>query len=95
MPYYIARVELRGTPSGTDYANLHDAMAKQNFMRTIVIGGQKWELPHAEYVWHTGTQKTANELRDELMSIITSVYANYYLLVSSAADVAGYLEKLS
>jgi len=91
MPYYIARVELRGTPSGTDYDNLHDAMQKAGFLRTITIADKNWHLPAAEYACVDNRVLSAAYMRDELKKIVEAVYVNYLLLVSRTEDVAGLL----
>ena len=50
MPAYTVRVELRNHPTSAQYAQLHVAMERLGFVRTIVGWGQvKYQLPTAEY----------------------------------------------
>jgi hypothetical protein len=50
MPRYMVRIELRNYPTSEQYTQLHAAMEKLGFDRTIVGWGQvKYHLPTAEY----------------------------------------------
>jgi hypothetical protein len=49
MSLHVVRIELYGSPSGTDYEALHGAMSEQGFYRTGAIDGVQYHLPHAEY----------------------------------------------
>jgi hypothetical protein len=49
MPRFTTRVELHGA-NGEAYADLHDAMEGQGFLRYIELdGGKKLPMPTAEY----------------------------------------------
>lgn len=91
MPYYLARVELRGTPSGIDYDNLHNAMQQVGFLRIITISGKDWHLPAAEYACSDNRVLSAEYMRDELSKVVKSVYNDFLLLVSRTEDVSGIL----
>lgn len=47
MSTYTVRVELHNADDL--YDDLHKAMAKEGFFRSIVIGDEKFQLPTAEY----------------------------------------------
>jgi hypothetical protein len=49
LAHLFIRVELRGTPSGQDYENLHAYMEKNNWHRTIQGTAGESVLPHAMY----------------------------------------------
>jgi hypothetical protein len=88
MPY-IARVELRGTPSYDDYDKLHTAMARAYFTRTIVGGdGTKYNLPHATY--QSASYATVTGARDAAQTAATSVWTDVLLIVSGS-ETAWYL----
>jgi hypothetical protein len=95
MPIYIARIELRGNPTRQDYDNLHAAMQKYGFLQTIVIQGQTWELPHAEYACTDPRIFTAEYLREDIKRIVTPIYRDYLVLVSRTEDVSGLLVPIS
>lgn len=49
MTNYTVRVELHATENGNNYEELHLAMRRKGFSRTINIGGVGYKLPTAEY----------------------------------------------
>jgi hypothetical protein len=49
MAHLFIPVELRGTPNGQDYENLHAYMEKNNWYRKIQGTAGESTLPHAMY----------------------------------------------
>lgn len=49
LAHLFIRVELRGTPSGQDYENLHAYMENNNWHRNIEGTAGQSVLPHAMY----------------------------------------------
>lgn len=89
---HIARVELRGKPTYEDFENLHAAMAKAYFTRTIVgDDGTTYDLPHATY--QSESYATVKGARDAAQQAAFSVWTDPRLIVSGA-DTAWYLSKV-
>jgi hypothetical protein len=87
---YVARVELLGNPTYTDYANLHSAMARSGFSRTIVGGdGLTYDLPHATY--QSGSYSSAASARDAARKAAESVWTEVLVIVAGT-DTAWYLK---
>lgn len=61
MAIFKARVVLHNVPDHSEpvYKQLHDAMEKLGFVRTVVLSGKKYHLPPATYHWE-GTATRAN-----------------------------------
>jgi len=49
LAHLFIRIELRGTPSGQDYENLHAYMEENNWHRKIEGTAGESTLPHAMY----------------------------------------------
>ena len=47
--FWLARVELHGSKSETDYDRLHDAMAERSFYRLVSDVSGTWKLPRGTY----------------------------------------------
>jgi hypothetical protein len=83
MAQYFIRVELKGSPSGENYENLHALMANNNWSQTItgMSNGKSVlvNLPHATY---QGTSDAgAFVLADALkMTIIDKIWKNPIVL---------------
>lgn len=94
---YIARVELEGFPTSQDYDNLHEAMRKQGFLRTVSDSNKTFHLPTGEYVWSTSLDRLTGDIRTVLQNIISDVHKSYLLIVAKAKDdeVSWYLRPVS
>jgi len=84
MANFTTRVELYGDPSGDDYDNLHAAMEKEGFRRTIKFEGDDtiWQLPHAEY--NRNANLTAEAVRDSAKGAAATVWDDFAILVTKA-----------
>ena len=49
MANFITRIELHGKPTDEDYKELHEAMEKKGFKRTVTSKGNAYHLPNAVY----------------------------------------------
>jgi hypothetical protein len=92
MPSYIARVELRGNPSSKDYKRLHKAMKQLGFLQTI-IGSNKYNLPHGEYINQNGAKeplpsKPIKEVREEIELAIEPISKHFQLIVAEIEGIA-------
>jgi hypothetical protein len=91
MPTYIARIELRGSPTRQDYDNLHARMQDIGFLQTITIDGETYELPHAEYAHVDRRVFTSELIREEIQKVVNPIYSDYLVLVCRTDDLAGWL----
>jgi hypothetical protein len=95
MPTYIVRVELRNYASSDQYTQLHDAMGKVGFSRTIAgPDGSKYRLPTAEYCIISA--HTAKSLTDMVYSIAKQIDNDCAVLTVEATNTIWFegLEKI-
>jgi hypothetical protein len=92
MPQFIVRVELKGSPSGSDYGALHQAMGAAFYKRTIIAnGGTVYHLPHAEYA--IISDLTVEKVAGHAKGIADTVWAaGSYVLAVEMKGWYGYLE---
>ena len=81
MSNFITRVELYGSPSESVYTNLHAAMIKSGFSRTLEDGGKKYDLPHAMYGLYN-SYKATTDVRDIAKTAAISVWKDCAVLVT-------------
>jgi hypothetical protein len=86
MSKFITRVELHhGT--GDDYEELHTAMARAGFSRTIQgRDGITYHLPWAEY--HVDTTSTIEQVRSAVLAASKMTGRTAAVLVSQASQIA-------
>jgi hypothetical protein len=84
MAFFTTRVELRGSPSKSDYDRLHAAMAKSGFKQTVEKGGKSFYLPHAEYDLFANV--TVEDVMERARHAAESVWPNHLILVTEAKD---------
>jgi hypothetical protein len=89
MPSFTTRVELRGSPSFSDYEQLHSAMAAKGFGCTVEIGGKIWKLPHAEY--DISANATAEQIREQARAATSTVWKDFLILVTEVQSRSGWL----
>jgi Endoribonuclease GhoS len=90
MTTFITRVELHGADYN-DYQNLHAAMARAGFVRTIVgDDGQTYKLPTAEY--RIESSSTALLVRDAAKTAANTTGRNSWVLTSQSVTTAWYLD---
>lgn len=84
MARFTTRVELYGKPARQDYDNLHAAMSRQGFFRTISFQGDdaKWQLPHAEY--NLESDLSTDAVRDSAKRAAATVWDSFAILVTKA-----------
>jgi hypothetical protein len=83
MAHLFIRVELRGTPSGQDYENLHAYMEKNNWYRKIQGTAGESTLPHAMY--HGNSENDISTIVSSLRTgIQTNVWTQAVVLIISA-----------
>lgn len=71
MVYFIATVVVHHHTSAQDYARLHDAMARMEFMRHICGNDGNWyEMPHSTYVSVKPDNVDVNQLRDFVARVV-------------------------
>lgn len=86
MAQFIARIELYGRPSETEYALLHAAMGRQGFVRTITLNdGSEYHLPNAEY--QLVGDMTIDQVWARANSAAVSVWANHGILCTQSAGI--------
>ena len=72
MARYTVRVELHNADTYNDYENLHKAMERQGFIRTIKdTNDVEWHLPDAEYNRQTAGDK--NAVLNKVRAIVAAV----------------------
>lgn len=86
MSQFITRVELhKGT--GDDYEQLHAAMARAGFTRTIRgSDGVTYHLPWAEY--YVDTTSTIEQVRSAAVAAAQTTGRTAAVLVSQASQIA-------
>lgn len=84
MLNYIARVELEGGATSKEYDDLHDAMEKEGFLRTISDNKTDFHLPTGTYIWATTQDVSTSQLRTKLKAVISAVHNNFLLIVAKA-----------
>lgn len=83
MAHLFIRVELRGSPSGQDYENLHSYMEENNWHRKITGTGGESTLPHAMY--HGNSDKELPAIAGALRTgIQANVWTQAVVLIISA-----------
>lgn len=83
MPQFTTRVELHRA-TGEDYEELHAAMEKRGFSRTIVSGkGVRYDLPMAEYD-RAGSNLTRSDVLEDAKAAASSVTKSYAVLVTES-----------
>jgi hypothetical protein len=84
MAKFTTRVELYGNPSWDDFDNLHEAMRKEGFSRTISFQGDNtvWQLPHAEY--NRDTDLGTDAVRDSAKRAAATAWDDFAILVTKA-----------
>ncbi len=84
MAKFTTRVELYGKPSWDDFDNLHKAMRKEGFFRTISFQGEDtvWQLPHAEY--NCDAELTTDAIRDSAKRAAATAWTDFAILVTKA-----------
>ncbi len=87
MAHLFIRVELRGSPSGTDYDNLHAYMEANHWYRKITGTAGESTLPHAMYHGNSNNElvKLASALRS---GIEAGVWTKAVVLIISAENWA-------
>jgi hypothetical protein len=87
LAHLFIRIELRGSPSGQDYDNLHAYMEKNNWHRKITGSAGESTLPHAMY--HGDCDKELSAIASALRTgIQTNVWKQAVILVMSAENWA-------
>ena len=85
MAHLFIRVELRGSPSGQDYDNLHTYMEKLNWYRKIQGTAGESSLPHAMY--HGNSDRDISDLVSALRKgIQANVWTQAVVLIISAQN---------
>lgn len=85
MANFMTRVELHNG-TAQDYQRLHDAMAMQNFSRTIIDQqGIRYHLPTAEY--HSFGNIDANEVLEYAKAAVRSIGKTASIVTSEASTV--------
>ena len=79
MLRFTTRVELYGSPTPEDYNELHAAMEKNGFTRTLK-GDKIYILPHSEY--NFDGINTGEGVLDLAKSAAGSVWKDYAVLVT-------------
>ncbi len=84
MAKFTTRVELYGKPTWDDFDNLHEAMRKEGFTRTITFEGDStvWQLPHAEY--NRTTDLDTADVRDSAKRAAATAWDDFAVLVTKA-----------
>jgi hypothetical protein len=87
MAHLFIRVELRGSPSGQDYDNLHAYMEQNNWYRKIQGTAGVSNLPHA--VYQGNSENDPSTVTTALKKgIETNVWTNAIVLIISATKWA-------
>lgn len=73
MTTYLARVELRGNPSGETYQHLHKAMESVLYYRSFFWNGRQFFLPHATYVCTEASSGLVLGQREIIVSVASSI----------------------
>ena len=85
MAHLFIRVELRGSPSGKDYDNLHTYMENNNWYRKIQGTAGESTLPHA--IYHGNSDKDISALTSALRKDIqANVWTQAVVLIISAQN---------
>lgn len=84
MASFTTRIELRGTPSKSDYDRLHTAMAQRGFKQTVSIGGKSYYLPHAEY--DLIADRTVEQVLGLAREAAASVWQDHLVLVTEVKE---------
>ncbi|RQZ40052.1 DUF2622 domain-containing protein [Burkholderia sp. Bp9099] len=79
MASFTTRVELHD--ENADYDDLHEAMKKRGFSRTIVGRNGTYHLPNAEYDYESGSE-TAEDVRKKASEAAATVTKNHGVLVT-------------
>ncbi len=84
MSLFTTRVELYGNASWADFDNLHAAMEKVKFYRTIKYQGAKesYQLPHAEY--NISSELDTDDIRDLAVKAASTAWADFGVLVTKS-----------
>jgi len=83
VAHLFIRVELRGSPSGQDYENLHAYMEKNNWYRKIQGTAGESTLPHAMY--HGNSDNEISGIVSSLRKAIEAkVWTQAVVLIVSA-----------
>lgn len=84
MAKYTTRIELYGSPSRTDYDNLHAAMEREGFTRTISWEGETvtYQMPHAEY--NRTSDLAAAQIKDSAVIAAKTVWSDFGVLVTQS-----------
>jgi hypothetical protein len=83
MAHLFIRVELRSTPNGQDYENLHAYMERNDWYRKIQGTAGESTLPHAMY--HGNSENDISTIVSSLRTgIRTNVWTQAVVLIISA-----------
>ncbi|MDE1484297.1 hypothetical protein [Xenorhabdus bovienii] len=92
MADFIVRVELHKADA-SDYELLHEKMEAKGYLKEIKgLSGKRYKLPSAEY--EVTKNKTASDIRDEVVMIASGVKKNPSVLVTESADIAWSLQTM-
>jgi len=89
MPLFIIRVEFDGKPTSEEYEELHEAMVKAGYLRTIKQGSKDYHLPLAMY--STTSSSTTAKLSAEVAGILDGIHKPAEILTMNVSDFAGRL----
>ena len=88
MPKFTTRVELHDAQP-KDYENLHAAMEKKGFSRTITDkDGVVYHLPPAEYNYETTSNLSAADVRDKADAAASSVWKSFGIITTKSESRA-------
>jgi hypothetical protein len=85
MARFTTRVELHGNAVGETYEQLHEAMARRGFTRTITNDstGTTYRLPSAEY--NLDANLTKEQVLELARTSATEVWTEFDVLVTKSA----------
>ena len=87
MTSFTTRVELHGATT-KDYDELHAAMVRGGFSRTITNSRGRWKMPTAEY--RLAANLTAAQVCDKAHAIASAIRRNPWVLVTEG-DVSAWI----
>jgi len=85
MTSFTTRVELHAATT-KDYEELHAAMVRGGFSRTIATAEGRWKLPTAEY--RLTANLTAVEVRDKAYAIASTIRPKPWVFVTEGDTAA-------
>jgi hypothetical protein len=91
IPRFTVRVELHDAEKQPEkYTQLHEAMRKKGFSRTITFSNDtKYELPPAEYNHAPDTALTVEEVLGDVKAAASTVQKEFSVLVTQTEVARG------